>query len=977
LTLLEKVRDLSSVGAVTLVLLSILIWAVSLMGDGSASSAAETLDALSSTFRVVETFASGYAKFLLWFGALTVCFALFLSARAARRRVVEAWEADASKIRARLVDHPDELNALLTDSTFREWGEGLNKLTALLYAAEMTQSVEMVEVVRQEQVRLLNLVALEKSRQTLDVEQVLRGDSRPSSPSNCAKSRVQVLATLLVGPRLSKDLGLVGRYVTHLHVALLLVALTGWSAASLANSLQVSVNNLRIRTLTEDVERAVDQAVARIAPDSDTTEHQPDPVLTRPARVIAQAAVRRIHNAGLLEPLGPPAPERSSAEFVRAAILHRPFEAGERPTAVERLRQQVAEGLDGAGDGSLAPPEELVRRIEGEVEDLLAGVRQRNPQEVDRLVERVIARYGTSLNPLDVESNLISRMVSASFDLLGDEATDELSMVAKALVADVGKSAVSQWASLHAKAIVAEGLLGRSAEMEVMRRLDAGELFEKSSRSSMLLRDLQSARGTGWRPSVAERASERISGLIADAVAERFTPGQGQAIGRLLRGYSAVFPRAGFATDFARAARSSWARGVIFGRDVNPEFEVTDIEWELSSESRRRTTMTLSVRVDGANLDLGTFAAGVVNQALRFAADERVVAATIAPGDGRAISRVTYLHPVLEDTPLGCRIVEADRIIDSYTRRYPDSHPMTRFSAQLDDITSNRQAVWSFLEVARAAEYAAGNPQQCDVGSLRERFNLEPLASNLMALQPNRTGQFIEALDRNHGSTRVVEAALECSAGANQITDCLCQAVRDVDLSSPYWLPEDHTSQVRERDVSGRGSFDVLFRPQRPSDFIDLWIHTTFGVRVAGQVVGEEPQTSAAGFPAEQIDLLNHVVIPEGIGVFVEQGLVASGYADFMSPIEQFVVIQRFMRAALAGRFGAAFPLEKLVSLERVTAPYVPTQPTIRWEYNDAEEFRSVLAESGEHVSNVFFRWYLDLESRRDEGLPMCDVASH
>src|SRR6185503_9971104 len=79
------------------------------------------------------------------------------------------------------------------------------------------------------------------------------------------------------------------------------------------------------------------------------------------------------------------------------------------------------------------------------------------------------------------------------------------------------------------------------------------------------------------------------------------------------------------------------------------------------------TRVALDVRVGASWAHLGTYDAAVVNQALRYAADRRVIATTITPGDGKIVRRVTYLHPALTDTPLGCRIVEADRLVDTFT----------------------------------------------------------------------------------------------------------------------------------------------------------------------------------------------------------------------------------------------------------------------------------------------------------------------
>ena len=89
----------------------------------------------------------------------------------------------------------------------------------------------------------------------------------------------------------------------------------------------------------------------------------------------------------------------------------------------------------------------------------------------------------------------------------------------------------------------------------------------------------------------------------------------------------------------------------------------------------------------GRRVALGTYDASVVNQALRYASDKRVVATTITPGDGEVVSRITYLHPALVDTPLGCRVVEADRLIDTFSFGGRSGKP----GARLTKLASDRE----------------------------------------------------------------------------------------------------------------------------------------------------------------------------------------------------------------------------------------------------------------------------------------------
>ena len=670
---------------------------------------------------------------------------------------------------------------------------------------------------------------------------------------------------------------------------------------------------------------------------------------------------------------------------MRNAILDRRLGYGN--SVATNLRRNVAEGFANAGRPPVAG-DRLTEQLNGGVRDLLDRIHERNPKAVDRIVDRVTRRYLTSLNPLDVQGSLITRLVSVSFGLADVNPSDELAKVATNLASDVGKSAVSEWANLHARAIVADGLIGAEAKAAVVQRLQSGEWLERSQRNSTLVRDLRLARGQGWRPSAAEGASESASSKVAKAVADRYEPASQRAIQRTLEGYSSAFPRvvqaagnaaqaSNAATDFVKAMRSPRIRGVIFGRPVRPEFRLSDIAWEIDTATQGPTLVTLHLVVDDRDEVLGPFAAGVLNQALRFAADQRVVATTITPGDRHVISRITSLHPVLEDTPLGCRIVEIDRVIDAFTSAPPDEGDANPFAGQLTEVHRQRVAALRFLRSSVAAEAAASAGSRCQPQRLGfQEAETSPAAA--IAIHADEARQLFRTLREGQYSTALVDSALECGIqNTMPVAQCLCENAAQVDLSQPYWFPEDHTSQVRERDVTDVRDFHSLFRPIATSDHIELWLHTTFAIRQRGEIVDDDSETAALDFPREQIDSLNRILLPAAVAAYAKDNLGALNYEDFIAPIEQFVLVQRFMRAALSGQFGDAFPIEKLVDLERATAEFVPSQPTIRWEAANEELFMAVLRESGDAAKTAYTKWILDMSDRLSGSLPSCDAAAH
>jgi hypothetical protein len=97
-----------------------------------------------------------------------------------------------------------------------------------------------------------------------------------------------------------------------------------------------------------------------------------------------------------------------------------------------------------------------------------------------------------------------------------------------------------------------------------------------------------------------------------------------------------------------------------------------------------------------------------------------------------------------------------------------------------------------------------------------------------------------------------------------------------------------------------------------------------------------------------------------------------------MAPLEDFLLLQRFMRAAFAAQLGRDFPVTKLLQLERETRKYVPQQPTIRWEpvAGDVPKLTSTLEAADPKAAKLFQAWLSDMTKREKTRAPVCDRAS-
>lgn len=149
-------------------------------------------------------------------------------------------------------------------------------------------------------------------------------------------------------------------------------------------------------------------------------------------------------------------------------------------------------------------------------------------------------------------------------------------------------------------------------------------------------------------------------------------------------------------------------------------------------------------------------------------------------------------------------------------------------------------------------------------------------------------------------------------------------------LPERYWFPEDHTSQVLERPLALAPTLAWLEPTADRLGHLDFWVHTTLSLRNAASDQRDPGQSAALDFPAEQLKAVRAQVAGRLPSLLA--GAMRSDVESFIAPLEEFVLAQRLARAALAGRLGHDFPLQRLPALERETRPFVTTQPTVRWE---------------------------------------------
>lgn len=1045
----EKLRDLLAVAGITLTAILILVQ----LGDWGAGTSrnvsAAVIEKAKSSYDVLDKFADVYGEVVGVFGLLGAVIALAVVAKRAHERMARAWIEQAKVVRARMERHRYAIVGCLNDAELRPFAERVLALMSRLEAAASLTVAERVSL-REELSNALTTLALEKALRELDLDRTI---SEPDAAEAASRPSVwSRIGRVLSSERLCKDLGFFEKPFSYASTSLIVISLIGWSAAPMADSLRLAINNLRINADASQVQRNVEQAMS-VALQIPAINAPPAPSVQSATKVIVTAAMRKMMRSQIVS--GIVKSERNplaETEYVRAAIIGKQISPVGSSEPVTKLRTEIADSVAKAAN-EINDPSELARHIEKQVEPLVEQLHKESPGLLQRLIATLEARYATPVGALDAQEKLLEKIFDLAAGGIDANPATELGKQGQKLVSDFGKKTLNTWLGNFARSFVAD-LVVEAARPDVRHVFHQAPAFEASASTREFLNEFAAAAGKHWDDTGPAGEEVRMAAALAKTVAGEQSSARRALISDGLAGYEALFPsqlgagvgssggsgssgsggssgssgsggssgssggdaerrwqpdggtvgetEAGSgggrsfaqlrATTFRLASRSAYARGVVIGRDYSAkDVAIDDLRWTMRPAGNGGATgVGLELKVDRTWRDIGAFEAAVVNQALRYGADRRVVATTITPGDGEIVQRVTSLHPALADTPLGCRVVELDRVIDALSDPKSDAGPpifeqMRRDRTQMD--------YWlKVLTLADIVSNARGGGT-CPVVLIDQRVKKYKLGevgfSKAMTATVDR---FIaEEEGKRPGSTQFFAKAHQCAIGPKaQLAQCLCDlAASPAAAISPYWMPLDHTSQVREREARLTRDLSWLRRSPDRLGAVDFWVHTTLALHVrplyGESRVDDDASTAAIDFPADQLTSLR-AQVQARLSQYLSTRLRNPSMDEFMSPVEDFILLQRLFRAGLDGRFGANFPTAKLITLERQTRPFVPSQPTIRWEADlrggplaGIREARllAALEKTGAKALETYRRWIADMSSRREQGRPVCDRASN
>lgn len=323
--------------------------------------------------------------------------------------------------------------------------------------------------------------------------------------------------------------------------------------------------------------------------------------------------------------------------------------------------------------------------------------------------------------------------------------------------------------------------------------------------------------------------------------------------------------------------------GVLVGRPPSGAgmAGVNDIDWDINQGSVRFTLQS----TNGAHTVLGPFPAATAYQALMYSTDSRPTAVTAITDKITSRDRI-LLHPALEDTAFGCRVIQADNWI------FEAVEP-----AEKSPATTERK--WAEYQVAvynDVTEQLNGKAQSTG------NYSKEVLdAFRAISASPLAMSQFNPA---------VVSAIDQCIKANDLRRSCPSSHLNST-VTAKRVVANYFVSHLREQTYEPDVNLGFLKQPSSGKDWpFDFFILLPVNDTESWYIRDIQPP------------------IPDQVVHYIE----ARNLSANLEEMRDFTVLQRLFRTALAGRLDSGFPVESLTQLAHDLKPYVPSRfATPRW----------------------------------------------
>ncbi|MFY9993432.1 MAG: hypothetical protein WAK61_00355 [Leclercia sp.] len=985
---IKKLRTLMLTGVIVLSLVMILIIICEKIGESAVYWPQEVIVHAKYLYVLIKTIAGGYNNFIGLLALVGAGLVLYFASRSAKKRVATFWAKRAQEELDKLLDNPSYLESFKNDPELYPKVKCILETISQIKILESMDQKDEVNIARLKIIVNASLsdLAIEIANKNLDFS------SAQSHGEDASKYTLwQRFLHVLMSRQLGKDFQLISKPLGWVVTGLFIVSLIGWNSVPLANSMQLAINNIQVQIFEKNAQDNFNEIMSSVSSEliPDYTEDD-DLSLQSAVNIITRTFIYEATRSPPIHASVSTVANNSKSEFVRAALNGQQIDKNKVHDSA-LLRNEIARIVK---EGNVVGSSSTRDIIEVKVKKIIKKIYEQNPELLSKLVLRLESRYGEFLPALDAQSILFSRVLEEVSGGVNIDINSELGTQAQRFVKEFGRTAINTWLDASLKQYMVDILKG-VAQPEVKSIIN----FELSQKTSRFWNAIKAEEGSDWLPSNKAHQEDIMNRKVVNHIIDKYNVIDvisEKGIKESMGGYDGLFPkksgkdvsfRQKRAMDFNLSTRSFRTRGVVLGRELEGKIpEVVDMRWELipGRDSEIASRLKIEIRVNDSEkmkshwINIGSMERGVINQSLRYAADQRVVATTIIPGDGKFIKQLVYLHPNLIDTPLGCRIIHLDTFADTFPLHFKDKLNMVPPLTELlsDRLQMNR---WlSVMELGGVIETEQKN--KCEISRVDEILTKYNMGKIMFSTElKRRLDEFIaQVLKSPEGGNSFILSVNKCLYNSSgNLANCLCTQIGSKKFPQSYWYPVDHTSQVRERLVQGDANFDWL----RPSDdhlsHLDFWTLTTFSWKDSFTGGFDESKTTAFDFPSAHIDALRNV-IAKNIVDYIHTNLRSPSYDDFMAPVEDFIIMQSFARAALSGKLGAHFPMYRLVQLEKDTRSYVSTQPTMRWVANENNrmEFEALLQDADSQAIERYYAYQTDFKLRIDEKRAMCGSAS-
>lgn len=397
------------------------------------------------------------------------------------------------------------------------------------------------------------------------------------------------------------------------------------------------------------------------------------------------------------------------------------------------------------------------------------------------------------------------------------------------------------------------------------------------------------------------------------------------------------------ARSYGRLRGFSRVGGVLIGRNADTEeesVELEGIEW-----TRLGDRIEISASLDGHSEVLGQFNPAIVHLALAYAADGRPTTVTMVTAEPVWDLRI-LVHPVLEDTGLGCHAIRLDQLADEYG--YQEG---TSIAALRGDAESRIRAEIGLYKIAwkkRVRNFLPRVSNQIaasDISYYRQVASSDDTIEEISDVESNIStisGPLLISQKFAYFDAELISVMRQClpSASVGEFETCVGGSLYYPNDTSFVWLapyPQYQIwSGVRETSYELDDRLEFISRDEQNAIWpFRFMVQVAFESEAffAGGAKSWNDESNEARDNYVDENPLELEPVGERISAIINsQSSRNRNLRSTISYMSEFAILQRLFRNALDGKLGQRIDLSALAQLAAETADDVnPNANTAKW----------------------------------------------